>query len=408
MLLTFLLIVPVGILVKLTLFKCWLGEAFAVAAAANLLSDTRLQELNLEDNEFSIGAVYNMIATLEVNKTLDTLVVNMTGRPPQSEVSFLFHLMRTIDAFSRLKFDWVNPRGSDFAEGVLSSQTSSVTRSLDERGAEDATEFLDALATTRNIGVAWLECTISAEQTVIQKLIDTVARTKYLRKVLLMHLVLRTYLTDPDVANLFRSLEGNRSIAVFEVRCVTFRKRIAMALGRLVERNRSIAMYTIDLRESDVDRVTQVRNICRELKEAIPRNRFAIAFSVLTEERECSSDPAIRDALRHNVMLVNQAVRFVNGSMEKTDALAFETLHSCMSVQSSLRVNFNISEESAHEKVVEARKRLAFNYFIIAGVVKDKIVCRPHRKRNTTFDKLGKDMQARICSYLSLTDVMDI
>ncbi|XP_049513156.1 uncharacterized protein LOC125940723 [Dermacentor silvarum] len=181
-----------------------------------------------------------------------------------------------------------------------------------------------------------------------------------------------------------------------------------MALGRLVERNRSIAMYTIDLRESDVDRVTQVRNICRELKEAIPRNRFAIAFSVLTEERECSSDPAIRDALRHNVMLVNQAVRFVNGSMEKTDALAFETLHSCMSVQSSLRVNFNISEESAHEKVVEARKRLTFNYFIIAGVVKDKIVCRPHRKRNTTFDKLGNDMQARICSYLSLTDVMDI
>ncbi|XP_070397113.1 uncharacterized protein [Dermacentor albipictus] len=392
-----------GVLVKLTLYKCWLGEAFAVAAAANLLLDARLQELNLEDNDFSITDVYNMIATLEVNKTLVTLVVNLTGAPPRNEVSLLFRLISTIDVSSRLKFIWINPRGSDFAEGVLRSQRSSTTRSLDECGSKDAMEFLDALATTRNIGVAWLECTISAEQIVIQKLIDTLARTKYLR-----HLLLRIYLTDADVASLFRSLEVNRSIAVLEIRCVTFRKRTAMALGRLVERNRSIAMFTIDLRESDVDRETQVRHICRELKNVIRRNRFVVSFSLPTEERECSNDPFVREALRHNVMLVNQAVRFVNGSLEKTDALAFEILHNCLSVQSSLRVNFNISNEAALGKIVEARERLTFNYFILAGVVKNKIVCRPHRKGKTTFDKLGKDMQARICSYLCLNDVMDI
>ncbi|XP_054924996.1 uncharacterized protein [Dermacentor andersoni] len=167
-------------------------------------------------------------------------------------------------------------------------------------------------------------------------------------------------------------------------------------------------MFTIDLRESDIDRVTQVRHICRELKNVIRRNRFVISFSLPTEERECSNDPFVREALRHNVMLVNQAVRFVNGSLEKTDALAFETLHNCLSVQSSLRVNFNISDEAALGKIAEARERLAFNYFTLAGVVKDKIVCRPHRKGKTTFDKLGKDMQARICSYLCLNDVMDI
>ncbi|KAL1442701.1 hypothetical protein MTO96_046289 [Rhipicephalus appendiculatus] len=110
-------------------------------------------------------------------------------------------------------------------------------------------------------------------------------------------------------------------------------------------------------------------------------------------------------------MLINQAIRFVNGSMDKTDALAFETLQHCQSVPIRMHSYIDISLDSAELKVSEARERLALNYFVLAGVVKAKVVCqrkRKAKKKMTLLDSIGRVMQARICSYLSLTDVVDI
>ncbi|KAH7985162.1 hypothetical protein HPB52_024284 [Rhipicephalus sanguineus] len=106
----------------------------------------------------------------------------------------------------------------------------------------------------------------------------------------------------------------------------------------------------------------------------------------------------------------NRAVRFVNGSMEKVDALAFDTLQHCESVPLRLLMDFDICRDSALEKVAEARQRLLFNYFVLTGVVEAKVVCERNRKakkKKTTLDMIGRRLQARICSYLSLADVMD-
>ncbi|XP_049267307.1 uncharacterized protein LOC125756500 [Rhipicephalus sanguineus] len=115
---------------------------------------------------------------------------------------------------------------------------------------------------------------------------------------------------------------------------ITFGKRNAKALGRLVERNRAFNSLTLDLNQSEpcVDRMVQFRNICRELKEALRRNRFIVHINVNLGNSNLSNDPAIKDAIRQNSALINQAIRFVNGSMDKTDALAFETLQHCRSV----------------------------------------------------------------------------
>ncbi|KAL3214788.1 hypothetical protein MRX96_034686 [Rhipicephalus microplus] len=73
-------------------------------------------------------------------------------------------------------------------------------------------------------------------------------------------------------------------------------------------------------------------------------------------------------------------------------------------------MDLDISRESAREKVAEAHHRLAFNYFVLAGVVKAEMVCHrimKGKKRKTTLDMIGRDMHVCICSYLSLTDVVD-
>ncbi|KAL3196203.1 hypothetical protein MRX96_045305 [Rhipicephalus microplus] len=95
----------------------------------------------------------------------------------------------------------------------------------------------------------------------------------------------------------------------------------------------------------------------------------------------------------------------------KTDALAFETLQHCHSVPLSIRTFGDIFLEEALEKIAEAHERLALNYVFLVGVAKAKIVCRRNRKAKkkiTLLDNIGRSMQARICSYLSLTDVVDI
>lgn len=106
-------------------------------------------------------------------------------------------------------------------------------------------------------------------------------------------------------------------------------------------------------------------------------------------------------------MLVNQAVRFVDGSMDKADALAFDTLRHCQSVLLALLVHNSRAE--ATSKLAEARQRLSLNYFLFTSVVKANIVCNRNgkAKMRTMFDNIGRNMQAFICSYLSLTDVLD-
>ncbi|XP_049513708.1 uncharacterized protein LOC125940959 [Dermacentor silvarum] len=195
-----------------------------------------------------------------------------------------------------------------------------------------------------------------------------------------------------------------------EFRGVTFRSRIAKALRQLLERNRTLTSLNVDLQESDlkVDRTVQFQRICSQLTKALLRNFIVTSITVNVEKRNHSNQPVLKEALRRNLVFVNRAVHFVNGSMEKMDAIAFETLQRCYSVKLSLCNAFNNSDQSAIEKIAEARKRLAFDYFILVGVVKTRIACHPRRKRKTTFDKLGRDMQALICSYLSLTDVLSI
>ncbi|KAH7975994.1 hypothetical protein HPB52_007251 [Rhipicephalus sanguineus] len=342
----------------------------------------------------------------EANKTLKALVLNMTTEHSQEDVSSLFDMVSRINAFSRLWLHWVYPRASDFPKSALTASTPSVSMILDDYEGEDAARALDTIASSCNLDMATIQCSANVKKAVLQRLADTLASTK--------HLVLSmAFFPDVDVVNVFRALESNRTIFIMVFNAITFGKRNAKALGRLVERNRAFNSLTLDLNQSEpcVDRMVQFRNICRELKEALRRNRFIVHINVNLGNSNLSNDPAIKDAIRQNSALINQAIRFVNGSMEKTDALAFETLQHCRSVSIRMHSHGGIPLESALQKVAEARKRLALNYFVLAGIVKAEIVCQRNRKakkKMTLLDKIGRVMQARICSYLSLTDVMDI
>ncbi|KAL1468466.1 hypothetical protein MTO96_041455, partial [Rhipicephalus appendiculatus] len=239
-----------------------------------------------------------MIEVLRANKTLKTLVLNMTDEHPQEDVFSLFDRICEINAFSRLWIHWIYPRASDLEKCILTARTPSVYMNLDEYGAEDAAKALRVIASCGNLDLVSIECTNKTKQPVLQKLAGTLASTKSLQNLMLS----MACIPDAVVVDLFRALESNRSIFMITFNGITFSKRNAKALGRLVERNRAFISLTFDLRNGDprVDRMLQFRNICRELKEALRRNRFIVNVNVDIGNADPSNDPAIKDALRQN------------------------------------------------------------------------------------------------------------
>ncbi|XP_050032147.1 uncharacterized protein [Dermacentor andersoni] len=387
-----------GVLLSLALTNCNLSDVFASAAAEKLVIDTRLQALYLQENPFSINGRCTMLQALGVNTTLDTFAVNLVC---PANLTPVFDTIRELDLSSRLVLGWVNPDGDVFAEGNHLCRAASTYFDLDRRDPEDARILLDTLVSSRQVNALTLDCTEFTIPSVIRYLPEALGKTKYLRE-----LKLDVAVSEANAVSILRSLEDNRSVKRLFLSNMTFRRRAVKALGRMVEQNRTMNLLYIDLMDSGVDNWTQLRSVCRELKEAILRNRFLVVVSVAVGDDNRASDYVIKESLRRNMMLVNQAIRFVYGSMQKSDALAFETLQYSYSVPLMLCENFSLTDKEAKEKVEDARKRLAANYFILTGVIRRRVTC--DQLGRTTLDDLDVDLLALICSYLSLTDVMDV
>ncbi|KAL1484062.1 hypothetical protein MTO96_032791 [Rhipicephalus appendiculatus] len=291
----------------------------------------------------------------------------MTSTSTEDEVSSLFELVRRINVSSRLRFNWINPRGSDFAKGAINSQVSSTTRNFDDYGVADAAEFLGRPR----------------------------LHSQHIRRVARM--------CRERAARGYKADRNNRQGQASEARGAP--PRPSHEWSSATDRW-SCSRLTCE--RATVTRTSSYTPIGRELQEAIPRNRFLVDVQLRTNNIERYNDAVIRSTIRRNHVLVNEAVRFIKGSMEKGDALAFETLQNCASLHSSLRVSLSTSDDTdVNHYIDEARKRLSLNYFVLTKVVKANIVCHPHRKERTRFDKLSKAMQAHICSFLSLTDVVE-
>ncbi|XP_054924997.1 uncharacterized protein [Dermacentor andersoni] len=212
----------------------------------------------------------------------------------------------------------------------------------------------------------------------------------------------------------------NRSVHILVLSDVMFESKAVRTLGHMVERNRTMSVLVVDLPKSipsiGYNPWWQRFDICKELEKAVPHNHFLLVVKVTAgDQKNRATSFTIMEALRRNSMRVNKAVRFVSGSMERRDALAFDKVKRSSSVVTALLMRPSMSlddmsndAEAAMEMVADARRVLASNYFILTGVVKAKVVCNADSTGTTTFDKLDEDLQAHICSYLRLTDVANV
>ncbi|XP_037272795.2 uncharacterized protein LOC119164680 [Rhipicephalus microplus] len=385
-----------GVLRHLTFTACELRDAFASEAALELHTDKRLKHLYVQHNRLSIAGNGMLLEVLRKNTTVEELSINITRQP---DVRDLLSIIKRYKLSSRVIIGWKNPDGMDFREGHDLCKISSASFNLDYRYPCDSTLLLDTLVIDRKINALTLTCTAGTTNFVVNRMIDTLGRIKYLR-----HLHLNAVLQEPATLGVFRALQVNSSIETLFLNLITFERRVVRALGRLVLHNKTINLLSIDLDKSRGDKWSQLRAICRELKQTVPQNRYLISVSVVLQGDNRASDFLIKETLRHNFALVHQAIQFVNGSMNKSEGLAFETLRRSYSVRQVMQDEFGVAESDAWVKIGEARDRLNKNYFILTKVVQRGIACS---SGEYTIASLNENLLARLCSYLSLSDVID-
>ncbi|XP_049276100.1 uncharacterized protein LOC119372204 [Rhipicephalus sanguineus] len=391
-----------GVLLDLTFYNCSLDATFATAAANALAKDSRLRTLELQNNPIPITGCTEMIEALKVNKSLATLSFNVTGMPAANLMAPFFQAIDDCNAASRLKISWVQPRGPDFAKGVEKCRSCIVMCSLDTRRMPEAGVLLDTVRTSTKNFAATIECSVMAQRPVFQKLVQICGATKFLSD-----LTLRVNLSENDGIDLIRSLERNKTVQVLTLSEFLFRKRAVRALGQLVTNNRHINELTVTIREG-ASEWNQMKSACRELKEAILSNRTLTVLNVELITVNLASDFAIKDTLRRNVMYVNEAVYFVKGSNERSHAAAFEALKKSYSLKKAVKRTFSMTDDQALAKIEDAHKRFAANFFMLTGVVKERVRCEPNPNGLATLEECDVRVLTHLCRFINLNDVLQV
>ncbi|KAL1466963.1 hypothetical protein MTO96_026343 [Rhipicephalus appendiculatus] len=251
------------------------------------------------------------------------------------------------------------------------------------RAPGDATVFLNALAASRTNFEAEIECGYLVHHDVVQKLVDVLAATQYLRD-----LTLNTNLPEDDGARLLRALALNGSVRVLNIKNFTFSDVVVSSLGELIRNNRCINYFTISFADVEEGR-KQVRPICRMLDASILRNRELVSLEMKVGGYNHANLFTIKAALRRNMMNVHQAALFVNGCNERSVVLAFQEYRYSHSLTKALTRDGTLSEEDALVKIRDARTRFAAGTSFHTSVVKRSVAWEQHLRRATHTGKSG-------------------
>ncbi|XP_054925233.1 uncharacterized protein [Dermacentor andersoni] len=387
-----------GVLLNLTLFNCHLTNTFGMAAALKLEKDGRLLKLNVVKNLIKLDGILRMVGAMEVNHSLETLMVTIRRMQPPHKLVHLFALITALGVSARLQFHWEEPRGRYLAHGVPLCHLCTCEFALDMRSRIDVRALMHTLSNSRNIRIASIQFTFTVPEILVAPIVDAVRSARYLR-----HLTLNAYVRVPEMLQLLEALKSNRTIGILELPKHKFDEAVVAAMGQLVVHNRTI--YTLTIILEDLDKKRQVKKFRSVMNDAVPLNPFLIALNLMLCNVNEETSFEVRQALRRNMMTVHEAIRFVSGSSELSHVLAFEDLKHTYSVEHVLSHNYGLEDATAAEKVTEARSRLATEFFVLAGIVRSRVTCYRERARRPKLSELFVNILADICSRIRINDV---
>lgn len=173
----------------------------------------------------------------------------------------------------------------------------------------------------------------------------------------------------------------------------------AESLARLVSNSRikklSVCVY------SAVDDA-----VLEALARGMGESKFVVEFELF-----CGCQPPLSqsthrlfDAVERNMGLLNRAADFALGTTsDVASATAFDALCDGPALLPHVEHLSSQRGQGAAQLLIRAKCRIARDFFVLAGVVRDRIVCHPGPA--TQFDSLNSDCLEAIARYLKLDDV---
>ncbi|XP_075526647.1 uncharacterized protein LOC142558391 [Dermacentor variabilis] len=170
-----------GVLLSLTLFNCHLTDTFGMAAARKLQKDGRLLKLNVAKNLIKPSGIYKMVEAMQVNHSLEELMVTILRMQRVDQLIHLFALITALGVSARLQFHWEKPRGRYLAHGVPLCHLCTCEFALDMRSRPDVRALMHTLKNSRNIRIASIQFTFTVPEILVPPIVDAVRSARYLR-----------------------------------------------------------------------------------------------------------------------------------------------------------------------------------------------------------------------------------
>lgn len=110
---------------------------------------------------------------------------------------------------------------------------------------------------------------------------------------------------------------------------------------------------------------------------------------------------------RRNLSLVECAAHFVLGSRLKRAAVAFEAVSWHPQLPSKVQQLAPLSSTEVSQKMLECYRLVQMEFWQLAGIVKEELVCHERVDGQKQIDKLGLDDWLHIREFLYISDVLD-
>ncbi|EEC06872.1 hypothetical protein IscW_ISCW003548 [Ixodes scapularis] len=200
---------------------------------------------------------------------------------------------------------------------------------------------------------------------------------------------------------LLEGLSCNKSISKLSLMYWSFDRlesELALALQNITTLN-YLSLYSMD--------TLFVYSIVRDLARCLKKHYSLIVVDINVNGKSKEHEFGIREPLRRNLSLLQQAAQFATGTRNKRSADMFERLFRSEALVWKVQQLSRNTEAEARKMIKNSIRYLDVNFMAATGVVKEAVVCFGTGDGKMQLDQIGLDNWLRIRSYLRVSDIRD-
>lgn len=383
---------------ELELSCCHIDDGSAEALARGLGENSTLQTINLKRNPVTVRGVTAFCRMLRTNKTLKKALFCEVEGTEQERASLSFQMAKN-KGYSRILMTWAEPDIPPLSAAVAlpaESPTELHLTSSAELNESAICTLLENLATNTQVKILSIEIGAQHRETT-----DALCAALALNRTL--QCLEFTIANDNSDCGLFakvaKALIVNETLSELHLKSSEISLRSLKSVAFMLSKNTTITKLELDIgRRLDTKRMAII-------SRAMAENESVVNFSVSGDTRVNIVSYRIFSAVRRNTSFLNMAVRFLTRQrLDRQAAIAFEVLSGNASFLSQVMEVTKQTEEETKAAVFSAKSYIQSNYFCVAGVVRESVICHP--STGTQIDALNHECWCAIASHLKISDVV--